>query len=50
MILRANLSITRVPLLNTFRSTIQPTQTAFTCLKSTMERSEQHVKDFEHNP
>ena len=38
------LSITWVPLWNTFRSTIQPTQAAFTCSKSTMKTSEQHVK------
>ena len=41
-------SVTRVSLWNTFRSTIQPTQAAFTFSQSIMERLEQYVKDFQH--
>ena len=41
-------SVTWVSLWKTFRSTLQPTQTAFTFTQSIMERSEQCVKDFQH--
>ena len=41
------LDVTWVPLWNKFRFTIQPTQT-FTFSQSTLERSEQCIKDIEH--